>query len=110
MSIQNTKVNIARQVLTTRLGFIISRKLDKGVTQKELAEQYGVGPNAISALKNRRWNKISLSYMLKVGDAMGLEYALTIQNKAGEKSVLIQLPSYDNDPLIKLGDRAFNAA
>lgn len=110
MSIENTKVNIARQVLTTRLGFIISRKLDKGVTQKELAEQYGVGPNAISALKNRRWNKISLNYMLKVGDAMGLEYALTIQNKAGEKSVVVQLPSYDNDPLIKFDKRVNNVA
>ena len=102
MPIHNHKVDTARQVMTTRLGFILTRQLEKGVTQKELAKRYGVGPNAISTLKNRHWDKISFNYIMKVADAMGLEYSLTIQNRKGQHSVSVQLPSYDNDPLIRV--------
>lgn len=97
----NKATNVARQVLTTRLGYIISLKAAKGMTLKEIAANAGVGSSAISLLKNRHWNKISLNYILNVADGLGLEYVLTIANQKGNKVTKVSMPSYDNDPVIR---------
>lgn len=97
---KNANVDKARQVFTTRLGYIISVKVSQGETQRSIANSIGVGPAAIGSLKNRLWTKISLNYMLVVADRLGLEYALTLTSKKGKQEVTVSMPSYDKDPAI----------
>lgn len=97
--ISNTRV---RKVMLTRLSYIVTLMLNNGKSQASLAAEAGVTVSAISAIKNKRYKSISLDRILMVADGLGLDYDITIGNKNGEKYALVNLPSYDEDVLIKI--------
>lgn len=91
-----------RHVLLTRLSYIITLMINNGKTQVELAEEAGVTPHAISAIKNKRFTAIGLDRILMVADGLGLDYEITRGNHGGQKFERVSLPSYDNDQLMQM--------
>jgi DNA-binding Xre family transcriptional regulator len=52
---------------------VIKLRLEKHMTQKELAEIAGTSQPAIARLESGRYNNISLSFLRKIGKALDVE-------------------------------------
>jgi DNA-binding Xre family transcriptional regulator len=52
---------------------VISLRLEKHMTQKELAEMAGTSQPAIARLESGKYNNISLSFLRKIGKALDVE-------------------------------------
>lgn len=58
------------------ISFIISERLEQGMTQTELAERIGTKKSNISRLESGRYNP-SLDFLIKVAEALGKELTLS---------------------------------
>ncbi len=56
---------------------IIKRRIEKGLTQKELAKKIGTKQSAISRLESGTYNP-SLSFLQKVGEALGAKLKISL--------------------------------
>jgi DNA-binding Xre family transcriptional regulator len=52
---------------------VIKLRLEKNMTQKELAEIAGTSQPAIARLESGKYNNISLSFLRKIGKALNVE-------------------------------------
>jgi DNA-binding XRE family transcriptional regulator len=52
-------------------GEIMRLRLEKNMTQSELAQIAGTSPCAIARVESGRYNNISLSFLRKIGEALG---------------------------------------
>jgi len=59
---------------------IIGRRIKKGLTQKELARKIGTRQSAISRLESGTYNP-SLSFLQKVGEALGAKLKISLAEK-----------------------------
>jgi len=59
---------------------IIKRRIEKGLTQKELAKKIGTKQSAISRLESGTYNP-SLSFLRKVGEALGAKLKISLIEK-----------------------------
>lgn len=100
MRYTHSLVQRVRSVLLTRLGYIIGLRIKDGATQKSLAEEFGVTTHAIRAIVHNSYSSIALDRLLIVADGMGLDYTITTKSVKGHKEATIDLPRYDQDPVI----------
>ncbi|MFH1820644.1 MAG: helix-turn-helix transcriptional regulator [Candidatus Nealsonbacteria bacterium] len=59
---------------------IIKRRIEKGLSQKELARRIGTKQSAISRLESGTYNP-SLSFLQKVGEALGSKLKIFLAEK-----------------------------
>ena len=59
---------------------IIKRRIEKGLTQKELAQRIGTKQSAISRLESGTYNP-SLSFLQKVSEALGTKLKISLLEK-----------------------------
>jgi len=59
---------------------IIKRRIGKGLSQKELARKIGTKQSAISRLESGTYNP-SLSFLQKVGEALGAKLKISLAEK-----------------------------
>jgi len=59
---------------------IIKKRIEKGLSQKELAQKIGTKQSAISRLESGTYNP-SLSFLQKVGEALGAELKISLAEK-----------------------------
>jgi len=57
---------------------IIAKRLEKGITQSELAQMIGTKQSAISRLESGSYNS-SMAFLQKVADALGLNLVISLQ-------------------------------
>lgn len=60
---------------------IISKRLEKGLSQSELAKKVGTKQSAISRLESGNYNP-SINFLEKVSKALSLHMVVTFSNKA----------------------------
>jgi len=59
---------------------IIKKRIERGLTQKELARKIGTKQSAISRLESGTYNP-SLSFLQKVGEALGSKLKISLTGK-----------------------------
>ena len=59
---------------------IITKRIEKGLSQKELAKKIGTKQSAISRLESGTYNP-SLSFLQKVGEALGAKLKISLAEK-----------------------------
>ena len=64
----------------TVIEMIIKRRIEKGLTQKELAKKIGTKQSAISRLESGSYNP-SLSFLQKVGEVLGVKLKISLIEK-----------------------------
>lgn len=79
----HTAIESSKQAFVVRLSFILSH-LNAKITQRELAIMTGVSPSTISCLKNNRHDRVSINSVLRVADALKLEYTVSIVSRNGK--------------------------
>ena len=62
------------------IGMIIKKRIEKGVSQKELAQKIGTKQSAISRLESGTYNP-SLSFLQKVGEALDVKLKISLTKK-----------------------------
>ena len=64
----------------TLIEMIIKKRIEKGLSQKELAQKIGTKQSAISRLESGTYNP-SLSFLWKVGEALGAKLKISLAEK-----------------------------
>ncbi len=59
---------------------IIKKRIERGLTQKELARKIGTKQSAISRLESGTYNP-SISFLQKVGEALGAKLKISLTEK-----------------------------
>lgn len=59
---------------------IIKKRIEKGLSQKELAQKIGTKQSAISRFESGTYNP-SLSFLQKVGEALGVKLKISLAEK-----------------------------
>ena len=59
---------------------IIKKRIEKGLSQKELAKKIGTKQSAISRLESGTYNP-SLSFLRKIGEALGAKLKISLSKK-----------------------------
>lgn len=59
---------------------IIKKRIERGLSQKELARKIGTKQSAISRLESGTYNP-SLSFLQKVGEALGVKLKISLAEK-----------------------------
>ncbi len=60
---------------------IIQLRKDKNITQKQLAEKIGTSQPAIARLESGSYNKVSLSFLRKVAEALDAKPEIHLRKK-----------------------------
>lgn len=58
---------------------VIKLRLKKGMTQKELAERVHTSQSCIARLESGSYKNVSLSFLRRVGDALGVQPHVTFR-------------------------------
>lgn len=101
MRYSHESVRRIRNVMLTRMGYIIKTRNKLGVTQKTMAEEYGVSISAIRAIKSGTYSGIALDRLIMVADGMKMDYTITVVSRNGRKDATVVLNSYATDPLVQ---------
>ena len=64
----------------TMIEMIIKKRIEKGLSQKELARKIGTKQSAISRLESGTYNP-SLSFLQKVGEALDVKLKISLAEK-----------------------------
>ena len=59
---------------------VISLRLKKGLTQKELAEKVNTSQSCIARLESGTYRNLSLSFLRRVGEALGVQPHIKFEN------------------------------
>jgi len=81
--LKNKKIKRAYEKLGPEFALIeliIKRRIEKGLTQKELARRIGTKQSAISRLESGKYNP-SLAFLKKVAKALGAELKISLVKK-----------------------------
>jgi len=81
--LKDKKVKYAYEKLGPEFGvieMIIKRRIEKGLSQRELAKKIGTKQSAISRLESGTYNP-SLSFLQKVGEALDAKLKISLKGK-----------------------------
>jgi len=81
--LKNKKIKRAYEKLGPEFALIeliIKKRIEKGLTQKELARRIGTKQSAISRLESGKYNP-SLAFLKKVAKALGAELKISLVKK-----------------------------
>ncbi|QDB70315.1 hypothetical protein CF8_0147 [Aeromonas phage CF8] len=94
MRYKNKAVSKAKNVLVTRMGYIVNLLCVRGESVKGISDRTGASYFGLLALKNKQPEKISFDHLLVLADKLGLDYSLTMKTVNGEHFVSLDLPGY----------------
>lgn len=80
----HTSTHDTKDALVLQLSYILNVYSDTGTTLRELAEVVGCSASALSRIKNARKNGYSRDMVLRIADALDLNYRLLTVRENGK--------------------------
>lgn len=81
--LKDKKIKLAYNALESEFALIeilIQKRIEKGLTQKQIAEKIGTRQSAISRLESGSYNH-TISFLKKIADALDARLKLSLTNK-----------------------------